>query len=127
MIKNNKGFTLVELIAVIVVLLAIMLIGVPQIASTLEKQNKKDDERRKESILTAAEVYVNIKDSTASTSFFTGNCVIEINSLISGEYLKDEETILSDGSNLKTQYVKYNKTSKKFEITASKGSLAKCY
>ena len=70
MIKNNKGFTLVELIAVIVVLLAIMLIGVPQIASTLEKQNKKDDERRKESILTAAEVYVNIKDSTASTSFF---------------------------------------------------------
>jgi len=39
--KNNKGFTLIELIAVVVILAVIMLIAVPNVVSTINK-NKKE-------------------------------------------------------------------------------------
>ncbi|MCR5483079.1 MAG: BspA family leucine-rich repeat surface protein [Bacilli bacterium] len=39
--KNNKGFTLVELLAVIVILAIIMLIAIPAILNTMEKAKRK--------------------------------------------------------------------------------------
>ena len=39
--KNNKGFTLIELIAVVVILAVIMLVAVPNVVSTINK-NKKE-------------------------------------------------------------------------------------
>ena len=41
MIRNNKGFTLLELLAVIVILAIIMIIAIPAVSNTLEMTRKK--------------------------------------------------------------------------------------
>ena len=56
---NRKGFTLVELLVVIIILLAIMLVALPNINNTLEKSKNKDNSRTKELIESAASVYAN--------------------------------------------------------------------
>ena len=41
---NNKGFTLVELLAVMLILIAISLVAVGGISSSLEKRDEKENE-----------------------------------------------------------------------------------
>ena len=53
--KNKKGFTLVELLAVIVILGVIMTIAVPNIISTLDKNKKETFLKDAQNMISAAE------------------------------------------------------------------------
>ena len=53
--KNSKGFTLIELIAVVVILGVIMLIAVPNILATLEKNKKETFLKDAQLLVSAAE------------------------------------------------------------------------
>ena len=54
---NNKGFTLVELLAVVVILLAISVIAVSSISSAIERNKAKQNESKIEIILSYAKLY----------------------------------------------------------------------
>lgn len=57
-ILNNKGFTLVELLAVLVILAAIMGIALPSITSSMERTKEKQNEQKYKMLESFAEVYV---------------------------------------------------------------------
>ena len=80
---NRKGFTLVELLVVIVILLAIMLVALPNINNTLEKSKTKDNNNIKELIESAASVYANDMGIT------NGN--ISLSDIVSAGYLTKKE------------------------------------
>lgn len=54
---NKKGFTLVELLAVVVILLAISVIAVSSISSAIERNKVKQNESKIEIILSYAKLY----------------------------------------------------------------------
>lgn len=55
---NKKGFTLVELLVVIVILVIIMSIAIPSITSSLDRSKAKQRDAKVELIESAAEIYV---------------------------------------------------------------------
>lgn len=54
---NKKGFTLVELLAVVVILLAISVIAVSSISAAIERNKEKQNEAKKELIISYAKLY----------------------------------------------------------------------
>ena len=54
---NKKGFTLVELLAVVVILLAISVIAVSSISAAIERNKAKQNEAKKEIIISYAKLY----------------------------------------------------------------------
>ena len=54
---NNKGFTLIELLAVVVILLAISVIAVSSISAAMERNKAKQDNAKKEIIVSYAKLY----------------------------------------------------------------------
>ena len=55
--KNNKGFTMVELLTVLVVLAVITAITVPVVTSVLKNSRKSAYERQLDNVIEAAESY----------------------------------------------------------------------
>ena len=55
---NNKGFTLIEVLAVIVILLIIVGIAIPNISASLDRQTCKTTENKAKLIESAAQFYV---------------------------------------------------------------------
>ena len=114
--NNNKGFTLIELLGVLVVLVTILLIAIPSIFSTFERNKIKIDERKKKIIYGAAEIYANKHkedDSFDYSSFLDGTCGININKLVEDNLLTEDEIRDSEGNDLfdndNAFKVKYNK------------------
>ena len=56
---NNKGFTLVEVIAVVGIITMLALILIPNVTKLINKQKKNSEDSIKNTILVAAEEYVN--------------------------------------------------------------------
>lgn len=54
---NKKGFTLVELLAVVVILLAISVIAISSISASIERSKAKQDAAKIEVILSYAKLY----------------------------------------------------------------------
>lgn len=65
--KNNRGFTLVELLAVIVILLALSLATGWGITSVLEDRKAKECQEQQELAIGAAKIYFSVKDATTVT------------------------------------------------------------
>lgn len=80
---NNKGFTLVELLAVMVILTVISLITVGGISASLEKRDIKECEEQQELAIGAAKIYFSLNDVSSVT----------IGALKSANYFKDNKKI----------------------------------
>lgn len=67
---NKKGFTLIELLVVIVILAIIALITVPNALAMITTAQTRADERSRESVRRAAEIYcLQQKTAPGSTEF----------------------------------------------------------
>lgn len=57
MLKNKKGFTLVELLAIVVILAIIMVLAAPSMTKQIAKKEKTDETILDEKISNAAKIY----------------------------------------------------------------------
>ena len=78
--KNKRGFTLVELLAVIVILMAISAIAIPSITASIERSKNKQFEAKKAVIIEAARLYYS-EHKVSLTGFTAGNCYIPVTKL----------------------------------------------
>ena len=96
---NNKGFTLVELIAVLVVIITILLITIPSISSSVERNKEKLNDKNEKIIYDAAEIYSELYLAQYyELDFSNGECGIQIEELI-GKSLVDEKTTIIEKDN----------------------------
>ena len=92
---NRKGFTLVELLAVLVILGMVMVIALPAITSSMQRTKKKQNDSRIKLLLSSAEVYVNDHKNDVYNNMVVGEetkyCYIRIQEdLVNGRYLTSE-------------------------------------
>ena len=115
---NKKGFTLIELISVIVILGILALIAFPSILSSINNSEKNLENDNKNIILSGAKSYVNdnanlflrdsdysycIKISTLYDEGYTDTVIgIKTNDSV---LLKDEVLVKYNGSNFEYSYV----------------------
>ena len=93
---NNKGFTLRELLGVMVILATVVAIAIPTISTTLNKQKEKDIEHNKEQVVSKVELYYDkikndLKKYNKETSFSTGDCKVRIIWLKKNHYITEEQ------------------------------------
>lgn len=91
--KNNRGFTLVELLAVIVILLAISLAAGWGITSILEDRKNKEYQEQQELAIGAAKIYFYNENKTS----------VKISDLKSGNYFVNNKKVdqLADNDEIK--------------------------
>lgn len=65
---NKKGFTLIELLAVVVILLAITVMAVSSISAAIERNKAKQNDTKKEVIVSYAKLYYEEHKNTLSSS-----------------------------------------------------------
>ena len=85
---NKKGFTLVELLAVIVILAVIMSIAIPSITSSIERSKDKQKTQIIKLIESAGELYVDKHKNTVKTGPITLDKLIG-DGLITAQEMKD--------------------------------------
>ena len=98
---NDKGFTLVELLAVLVILIAIMGIAIPTISSSLERTKDKQNKARYKILESAAEQYVTDYKNTVYINLNNlgrNSCFIDLTEL--SEYLSSDDMKNADGEDL---------------------------
>lgn len=121
---NNKGFTLVELLAVLVILIAIMGIAIPSISSSLERTKEKQNQSRYKIIESAAEQYVtDHKNAVYSNLDGNNKCYFEINKL--SKYLSDDEMKDASDNDLSGNYVNFEKPNT-YKYSTTKEGLKSC-
>ena len=122
---NNKGFTLVELIAVLVILTVIMTIALPSISSSMERTKVKQDNQKKAMLVSYSEMYVtDHKNAIYNRMGTSDSCYITVSMLIDGGYLTDDASKDASG-NAFTGYIIFKKPGS-YEYKDSKGSLISC-
>ncbi|MFC4386276.1 prepilin-type N-terminal cleavage/methylation domain-containing protein [Gracilibacillus marinus] len=89
LLKNEKGFTLVELLAVIVILGIILAIAIPAIGNIIENSKTSATEAENELILDAARL-ADIDEAVGDDDEIT------VGELIDGGYLTDKELTSED-------------------------------
>lgn len=100
---NNKGFTLVELLAVIVILISVSLVAVGGISSSLENREEKECDEQKKLAISAAKIYFSLHDEVNQT---TG---VNISVLKNEKYFSADSKVnrLKDDSIVKLDSNKY--------------------
>lgn len=86
-LKNKNGLTLIELIAVLVILGIIAAIAVPTIGNTINQQRERAAEAEWANILSSAELYM-VQNSTA-TAF-------SMDDLFDNDYISENVVLHSD-------------------------------
>jgi prepilin-type N-terminal cleavage/methylation domain-containing protein len=85
---DNRGFTLVELLAVLVILISIMSITVPAVSDSLESNKKRQEENNEMLLESSSEFYVtNNKKKVFEKMGDASCCYIELSVLVSSNYL----------------------------------------
>ena len=100
---NNKGFTLVEVLAVLVILVTIVGISFTSISAFLERNKVKQNEQIENLIKHYASLYVS-DHREAIRANFNGEkvtCFIYLSTLKENNYLTDEEITDADGNILR--------------------------
>lgn len=86
-LKNRNGLTLIELIAVLVILGIIAAIAVPTIGNTINAQRERAAEAEWSAILSAAELYIVENDSETAFS---------MDDLFNNDYISENVVLESD-------------------------------
>ena len=109
---NNNGFTLVEVLAVLVILSIIVGLALPSFSSSLEKNEVSQLDDKKDRIISAAEMYITDYKYEIYNNLENDNgCYIKIDTLQSYGYLFNEST-----DSIDDKYVNFTKPNT-YEIT----------
>ena len=87
--KRQKGFTLIELIAVLVILTIIMSIAIPSISASIERSKEKQRNAKIKIMESAAEIYIVDRKSLITSS----SCYVKIDELISSTLINADDKI----------------------------------
>lgn len=93
---NNKGFTLVELLTVLVILITILMIAIPSITASMKRSENKQQQAEKNALVSNAMMKLNKGHFTSSTSgeyqkFKDGLCYVTVDALITKSIITKEE------------------------------------
>ena len=83
---NNKGFTLIEVLAVLVILSIIMGLALPAVSNSLERTKRKQKKVEEKRVENAAEMYA----SDYKYTFRSNNCYISIDKLVEDHYTSSD-------------------------------------
>lgn len=123
---NNKGFTLVELLAVLVILAAIMGIAIPSITSSMERTKEKQNDEKKAMLESFAELYVADHKNTIYNNLGTNtNCYISLLTLKEGGYLTNDADKDADGNQLNGAIV-FAKAENSYTYTEEVSGIMSC-
>ena len=109
--NNNKGFTLVELLAVVVILLAISVVAISSISAAIERNKEKQNETKIEIIKSAAKLYYQSHKNSLKIKYPEGTGCIELKDLD----LSDSEKVDANGDEF-ADYVIYKDYGVTFEL-----------
>ncbi len=90
--KNNKGFTLVELLVAIVIMGIITALALPEVQQLQSKNREKKYEKYEESAASSAKLYVDSYEEDLFGTATTGCEDLEYKDLVGKNLLKDYET-----------------------------------
>ena len=82
---NNKGFTLVELLAVITILLSLSIVVVTNVTASLKRSETQEENTQKKIVINAAKIYFSNNNKMSETEY------VQISVLITGGYIDEEE------------------------------------
>ena len=88
MIKNNKGFTMVELLAAVTILGILATIAIVSVTNTMEKSHKEYDKKQNKLFTTAAQTYFTDNRSELPKKLLTTNTVT-LQKLIEENYIEE--------------------------------------
>ena len=88
MYKNKKGFTLVELIAVVAFIAVVVLIATPNIINQIKRNKKNRYQEFMGDLCLAAEAYINHTDKANELQNTNDYIILNISDLIAGGYVK---------------------------------------
>ena len=100
-LMNKKGFTLVELLAVIVILAVIILVAMNAVIPQMEKARKSSFETEIQTFAKAAETYFTSAAMSDSSALTDGSCV-------SVKYLRENYVNKADNKYIGAACIKYN-------------------
>jgi len=101
---NRKGFTLVELLGVIIILSLLMLIVLPRITNSTRNSSAKTDKVTEQLIFDAAALYLNDNEGDYNKIEGSVYC-IDLNDLVNSDYLKSPLKMSYDGDIVNTKIV----------------------
>lgn len=112
--KNNKGFTLVELLAVITILAVLSLVAIAGVTRLVSKSKKEQRTQQEKTVSMAAESYMQA-NSVLLPKAIGETTRIPIKNLQDSNYLKDEVLDASGASCMENSYVVvYKETATKY-------------
>lgn len=82
---NNKGFTLVELLAVLVILLSISVVAITNVTASLKRNDEQELRAQEKKAINAAKIYFSNDNKMSETES------VKISALINGGYIDEEE------------------------------------
>lgn len=88
---SNKGFTLIEIIGIVVILAVIMIVTVPMLETTLRNSDKKRIETFKKNLVLVCDNYI-VNNDLLNQS----NITIELSELLNQNYIDEIPEVLSD-------------------------------
>lgn len=114
---NKKGFTLIELLAVVVIMLAISVMAISSISSAIERNKAKQDNAKKETIVSLAKLYYEENKNNFLTLHPNGCIPISVLDLTDNEIKCDQ--CVEGKSGVFNGYVKYNNGTFEYVATCS--------
>lgn len=85
--KNNKGFTMVEMLAVVTIMGILTMVAVPRIYKYVTKTRQQSMETMFKSVYEASENYIMKENVTLTTTGSTNKTTITVDQLVNGQYL----------------------------------------
>lgn len=122
---NNKGFTLVELLAVLAILITILLIAIPSITSSLSRSEGKELEAKKDIIVSSVEINVDKGACYYSTLIFSG-CGFKVSDLVNNGWISEDMSKDNDG-NMLNGYIYFDKTEKQYKFVDGDLNKRNCF